>query len=189
MGANISSRILILSILLLFPGFSSGAEGHQVTFSDWFWKIVNFLILVAILVIFAGKPFRNFLRSRSESIQKALEEATRARELAEKALKEVEERFSQKDAEIERVLSTARKAGEIERDHIIEEGRRMSERILEDARAGIELEKKKAIERLKEEAALLALELAEKKLREDLTEEQKRRLLEDSLRMIEGGRR
>lgn len=164
----------------------ASTEGHEVTFSDWFWRIVNFLILVAILVIFAGKPFRNFLKNRSEAIEKALNEARQARELAEKALKEVEERFAQRDAEIEKVLSTARKAGELERDNIIEEGRRMSQRIVEEAKAGIELEKKKAIEKLKEEAAILAIELAEKKLKEGLSEDQKRRLLEDSIKRLKG---
>ncbi len=184
--------IFLLGLFFLFviTGIAAGAEEaeHHATFSDWFWRIINFLVLVAILVIFAGKPFRNFLRQRSEAIQKALDEARQARELAEKALKEVEDRFAQKDAEIERVLSTARKAGEIERDNIIEEGKRMSKRILEEATSGIDLEKKKAIERLKEEAALLAIELAEKKL-QGLTEEQKRRLLEDSIKRIEGSKR
>jgi len=184
-------RVVIIILLLFFTSLSYGAEeaAHHATFSDWFWRIINFAILVAILVIFAGKPFRNFLKQRSEALQKALEEARQARELAEKALKEVEERFSQKDAEIERVLNTARRVGEIERDNIIEEGKRLSERVIEEAKAGIELEKKKAIEKLKEEAALLAIELAEKKLREGLTEAEKKRLLEDSIKRIEGSKR
>lgn len=184
--------ILLLGLLFIFviTGVAAGAEEaeHHATFSDWFWRIVNFAVLVAILVIFAGKPFRNFLKQRSEAIEKALNEARQARELAEKALREVEERFAQKDAEIERVLSTAKKAGEIERDNIIEEGKRLSQRLIEDARSGIELEKKKAIEKLKEEAALLAIELAEKKL-QGLTEEEKRRLLEDAIKRIEESKR
>lgn len=179
-------------VLLIISSASiamAAGEAHQATFSDWFWRIINFAILVAILVIFAGKPFRNFLKKRSETIEKALNEARQARELAEKALKEVEERFSQKDTEIERVLSTARKAGYTERDNLIEEGRRLSKRIIEEATTEIELEKKKAIEKLKEEAALLAIELAEKKMKEGLTEEQKKRVLEDSIKRIEGSKR
>ncbi|MCX7794772.1 MAG: ATP synthase F0 subunit B [Thermodesulfovibrionales bacterium] len=178
--------MLVLFFILALSGISqaAGEAEHHAGFWDWFWRIVNFAILVAILVIFAGKPLRNFLKKRSETIERALNEARQARELAEKALREVEERFSQKDIEIERVLSTAKKAGEIERDSIIEEGKRISQRLIEDARKGIELEKKKAIEKLKEEAALLAIELAEKKL-QGLTEEEKKRLLEDSIKRIE----
>lgn len=183
--------VTYLLLTFLNPVIIHAAEEahHSFTFSDWFWRIINFAILVAILLIFAGKPFRNFLKQRREGIEKAIEEARQARELAEKALKEIEERYAQKDREIESLLNTAKKAGKIEKEKIIEEGKIMSSRIIEEAKEMIDLEKKRAIESLKREAALLSVELAEKRLLEELTDEKKRKILEDSIKSMEERKR
>ncbi len=181
----------VIYLLIMNPVILHAAEEahHSFTFSDWFWRIVNFAILVAILLIFAGKPFKNFLKQRREAIEKALEEAKEAREMAEKALREIEERYAGKDREIESLLNTAKKAGEIEKEKLIEEGKIMRARIIEESKEMIELEKKRAIESLKREAALLAVELAEKRLQEELTDEKKRKILEESIKIIEERKR
>ena len=60
------------------------------------------------------------------------------------------------------------------------------EKILEQARTNIAYEVKRAKETIMEEAAAIAIELAEKKLKEKLTQEEQLKLLEESLAKIEG---
>lgn len=168
--------------------FAAGGGGEHAVpwWKDYIWKIINFLILVIVLFKFAKKPFQNYLKKRTEIIEKTLNEAKEAKEASLKALREVETRLKAKDAEIEAILAASRKAGEQERDSIIEQTERLKAKILEQAKTNIEYELKHAKEAIKAEAVELAMELAEKKLREKLTKEEQERLLEDSLMKIGG---
>jgi F-type H+-transporting ATPase subunit b len=184
--------VLIFAFLSLFAAavsLASPAEAeHGVDWMAWVWKVLNFAILVFVLVKFGGPAFRSFLAKRTELIQKSLDEARQAREMAQKALGEVQERLRTKDKEIEDIVSSARTSGEREREALVKEGEKMSERIIEQARANIEFELKKAKESVKAEAVELAMELAEKKLKEKITKEEQRKLLEESLARLEGKR-
>ena len=102
------------------------------------------------------------------------------------ALAEVEERLKVKDSEIEAIMSAAQRSGEQERDKIIEESEKLKERILEQAKTNIEFELKSAKDAIKAEAVDLAMELAEKKIKEKLTKEEQEKLLAESLTKIGG---
>lgn len=185
---SILATLSFLSITtLLFAAEAHGEEAHTPLWKDYMWKIINFGILVLILWKFAKKPLQNFLKQRRELIEKTLNEAKEAKEAAQKALQEVEERLKVKDKEIESIISASKKAGEEERERLIAEGYKLKDKILQQAKTNIEFEVKNAKELIKAEAVELAMELAEKKLKEKLTKEEQERLLEDSLIKI-GGR-
>jgi F-type H+-transporting ATPase subunit b len=177
-----------LAFVSIAFGSGGGEEGgHGSLVKDYMWKIINFLILIAILYKFGKKPLSDFLKKRTELIEKTLNEAKEAKEAALKALQEAEERLKTKDAEIAAILSAAKKSGEHERDRIIEESGKLKEKILEQAKTNIEYELKHAKEAIKAEAVELAMELAEKKLKDKLTKEEQEKLLDESLVKI-GGR-
>ena len=146
----------------------------------------NFLILVIVLFKFGKKPLADFLKKRTELIEKTLNEAKEAKEAALKALKEAEDRVRTKDTEVKEILDAARKSGELERDRIIEETAKLKDKILEQAKTNIDYELKHAKESIKAEAVELAMELAEKKLKEKLTREEQEKLLDESLVKIGG---
>ena len=164
-------------------GLAFGAEeaGHGGEWKEWLWKIINFAILVVILVKFAKKPLQEFLRKRTELIEKTLQEAKQARELAEKALAEVEERLKLKDKEIEEILAHAQQSAKGEKDLLVQQGEQMKEKILEQAKNNIDYEVRLAKDSIKAEAVEIALELAEKKMKGKLTREEQIRLIEESL--------
>lgn len=166
---------------------SSGGETERYSlFKDYLWKIINFGILFFILFKFGKKPLQSFLKQRAELIEKTLMEAREAKELAQKSLAEVEEKLKLKDKEIEEIISSARLSGEKEREKLIEEGNRLREKILEQARANIDYDLREAKAAIKEEAVTIAMELAEKKIKESLGENEQESLLEDSIIRIEG---
>lgn len=184
--------VLLVSVLfvlqLMFAGTVFGAEeaAHGAEWKEWLYKIFNFAILVFILVYFLNKPLKSFLRQRTEIIEKSLREAQEARRLAEKALAEVEERLKLKDKEIEEILARAEQSARAEQDLLVRSGEEMSEKILEKAKTNIDYELRLARESIKAEAAEIALQLAEKKLKEKLTREEQIRLIEESLARLEG---
>ena len=181
--------LVIFSLAFASYAFAVGAPeegGHASILKEYIWKIINFAILVIILFKFGKKPLGDFLKKRTELIEKTLNEAREAKEAALKALREAEERVKTKDAEVKAILDAAKKSGELERDRIIEESAKLKEKILEQAKTNIDYELKHAKESIKAEAVELAMELAEKKLKEKLTKEEQEKLLDESLVKIGG---
>ncbi|HMK44289.1 MAG TPA: F0F1 ATP synthase subunit B [Dissulfurispiraceae bacterium] len=183
-------KALVVMAALLLPAAafaSGGGEGHEgMSLMDWGWRIMNFAILLVLLVKFVGKPLREFLQQRKELIAKSISEAKEAKELAAKALSEVEERLKVKDKEIADIIASAQESGERERGRLIEEGERMAVRVAEQAKTNIDFELKRAKEVIQAEAVAASLELAEKKIKDRLTKEGQDKLLQESIKLIEG---
>jgi F-type H+-transporting ATPase subunit b len=168
-------------------GGEEGGGGSQVM--AIVWQVLNFAILVAVLAFAIKKAnIKGMLRERTELIKKSIDEAREAKELAQKALAEVEERLKLKDQEIERIISAARSSGESERGAAEEEGKKLSEKILEQAKTNIEFELEQAKAEIRAEAVELAMELARKKIGERLTPDEQRKLIEESLAKLEGSK-
>ncbi len=168
--------------------FAAEGGGHgevHFTWKDWLWPVVNFAVLVFILVFFARKPFAEYFKNRTALIEKSLKEATEAKELAQKTLNEVRERLKNTDSEIGQIIESARKAGEKEKEAIIAEGERLKAKILEQAKSNIEFELQKAKENIKSEATMMALELAEKQLKEKLGQKDQEALIDDYIKRLE----
>jgi F-type H+-transporting ATPase subunit b len=171
--------------------FASAGGGEAASagsiFKSYIWQFINFAILVSALVFMMKKmDLKGFFKKRTELIEQSLREAREAKELAQKALAEVEERLKTKDSEIENIIAAARQSGEKEKARLVEEGDKLKARILEQARTNIDYEVKRAKEAIKEEAVEIAMELAEKKLKEKLSKDEQLKLLEESLAKIEG---
>jgi F-type H+-transporting ATPase subunit b len=184
--AVLSSIAVLATVSVAAAVAGGGGETGPADPMDFVWKIVNFSILVFVLVKFGRKPIAGFLKARTEGIKKSLDEAREAKELAQQALDEVKEKLKNKDREMEEIISSAKASGEKERERIIEEAGRMSEKLIEQTRANIDFELKQAREAIKAEAAEIAMELAEKKIKEKLTEEDRKRLFEEALGKLEG---
>ena len=142
-----------------------------------FWTTIVFLLLVFILKKFAWKPILAAVDKRNESIESALK-------AADKAKKEMAEL----NADNEKILSEAK----IERDALLKEARNMktsiiseaktqanseAKKILITAKEQIKNEKMKAITELKNQVAGISIEIAEKILKSELSDEKKQREL------------
>ena len=140
-----------------------------------FWMLVSFLIVFFILKKYAWKPILNMLQEREESIEQALKTAEKAREEMAQ-LKANNERFlNEAHAEREKIF---REAQEL-KDKIVGEAREQAlhdkEKIMNDARISIDAEKNAAIRELRNTAAELSVQIAEKLLRNELSKEQKQK--------------
>jgi F-type H+-transporting ATPase subunit b len=177
--------IFCVSLFTFVPLAFGAEEAHGGIWEDYRWKLLNFAVLIVVLVWAAKKPLKDYLKKRTEVIEKTLKEATEARELAQKALADVEERLKLKDKEIDEILSRSQITAANEKELLIKQGEQMREKILEQAKNNIDYELRLAKESIKSEAAEIALELAEKKLKDKLTKEEQIRLIEESLKRME----
>jgi len=145
------------------------------------WQTIIFIVLIFALKKFAWKPILNSVTEREESIKEALKSAEEARlKLAE--LK----------TDNQALLNEAR----VERDAILKEARTMKDgivaeakasaslvgdKMIADARESIQHEKMAAITDLKNQVAVLSIEIAEKILKDELSSADKQKAIIDNL--------
>ena len=113
------------------------------------------------------------LKEREDSIDQALHAADKAREEMKNLVSDNEKLLVEAKNERDAILGEARKI----REKMIEEARNKaneeSQRIVDNALERIENEKMAAITELKNQIALLSIEIAEKLVREELTHDKK----------------
>lgn len=135
-----------------------------------FWQAVTFLIVLFLLSKFAWKPIMNALSEREASIENALSAAEKAKLEIQGLKAENEKLLAEARLERDRILKEASDAGnaliETARNKANEEGARM----VQQARESIENEKRAAIAEVKNMAAALSIEIAERILRKELAD-------------------
>jgi F-type H+-transporting ATPase subunit b len=136
-----------------------------------FWQLIGFLALLFLLIKFAWKPMLASLAEREASIDDALKAAEQARnEMAN--LKAENEKLLQ-EARLERdvILKKAQDASVKMIEDAKSESAKQGAQLIEAAKAVIETEKKAALTEVKNQVALLTLEVTEKLLRKKLSDD------------------
>jgi F-type H+-transporting ATPase subunit b len=147
-----------------------------------FWTTIIFVVFFILLRKFAWKPILGAVQSREESINNALASAESARL-----------EMLNLTASNERILQEAR----VERDALLKEAREMrekmiadskveaqlqGERMIEQAKTAIAAEKNAAMAELKSQVSTLSLNIAEKLLKNELSnKEAQTKLVENML--------
>ena len=142
---------------------------NQFELGLFFWQVLIFVGLILLLKKFAWKPILDAVNDREEGIKNALLSA----ENAKKEMQNLQ-------ADNQRILQEAR----LERDNMLKEAREMKDKMVEDAKneaqaqgqkmidqakAAIESEKNAAMAELKLQVSTLSLSIAEKLLKEELS--------------------
>jgi F-type H+-transporting ATPase subunit b len=145
------------------------------------WQLIIFVLLVFLLGKLAWKPILSSLKEREESIQSALDQAEKAKvEMAalkadnEKLLKEARE-------ERDKILRDARTAANRMQEEAQATAKKSADRIIEDAKAVIQTEKQNALRDVRAQVAAFSLDIAEKLIKKNLTDDKTQKELVDSL--------
>jgi F0F1-type ATP synthase membrane subunit b/b' len=136
------------------------------------WKFANLLIFLAVAFYLHhrfGKPIRNALRARSEGIKQELAKAREDRDAALAKLAELDARFADLDAEVDRIKERAKVEAAAERQRINVATDREIAKIREQAKREIESAGKAARHELRRFAAMESVRLAEEILRREMT--------------------
>lgn len=149
------------------------------------WFIFDFVLFVALMVYFLRKPLATAFAQRHNTIKKAVADAAVAHAKASAVAAELGKKRSGAENEVRQLLSQNTADGELERQRIIENAREVAARLEQDAAAIARQEEEKAREKLFAFAARQALDIAEKKLSQELTPADRTRLLEQSLTQLE----
>jgi F-type H+-transporting ATPase subunit b len=139
-------------------------------FGLFFWSLVIFLTVFFLLKKFAWKPILSGLKEREESITSSLQQAEKARQEMAKLTGDNQRLLTEARQEREAMLQEAAKY----RDELIEKARTeaatAAAKEMEKAKAQIETEKNAALVSIKNEAGMMAVTIAEKILRKELSD-------------------
>ena len=142
---------------------------HQFEFGLFVWQVLIFVGLIFLLKKFAWKPILDAVNDREEGIKNALLSAENARK-----------EMQNLQADNQRILQEAR----MERDNMLKDAREIKEKMIADskdeaqaqglkmieqAKAAIESEKNAAMAELKLQVSTLSLSIAEKLLKDELS--------------------
>lgn len=142
---------------------------NDFSFGLFIWQVVIFVGLIFLLKKFAWKPILDAVNDREQGIKNALESADNARK-----------EMLNLQADNQRILQEAR----TERDALLKDARDMKEKMIADAKneaqaqghkmieqakAAIETEKNAAMAELKLQVSTLSLQIAEKLLKDELS--------------------
>jgi F-type H+-transporting ATPase subunit b len=130
--------------------------------------IVNFLILLGILYVFAYRPLLRAMDQRSERIRESLAAADRAREEAASSRAAIEEQLNEARREGQRLLDQAREAAVRYREEEMGRARQDVEAFIERARSDIQRERDAAIAEVRVSFGDLAITAAERVIRRSL---------------------
>ena len=148
----------------------------------FFWQTLLFVAMLFILKKYAWKPILDAVNEREEGIKKALESAVQAKK-----------EMASMNADNEKLLQEARS----ERDAMLKEAREIKAKLIGDAKdeakseadkiiiqaqAAIQSEKKAAIAEIKDQVASLSIDIAEKVTKQALSrDDQQQKLVKDLL--------
>jgi F-type H+-transporting ATPase subunit b len=172
-------------VVLVTAGIAWAAEGGTSMWPDFFYRLLNFSVMVAVL-IFVFKKFnmKGFFTKRTEKIANTLNELETKKKEAEKTYEEYKEKLAQLDKETDRILQEYVELGEREKAKIIANAEKAATEIREQTDIAIEQEIKSAKAELQRDIAELSVTAAETMLKEKIGEEDQKKLVNDFMKKV-----
>ncbi|MGB5172676.1 F0F1 ATP synthase subunit B [Eudoraea sp.] len=147
----------------------------------FFWQTLLFLALLFLLWRYAWNPILNAVNDREKGIRDALAAADEAKKEMQNVTADNEKLLKEARAERESLLKEAREI----KDKIVTEAKDIAQvegdKLIKQAKASIESEKKAAMAEIKNQVAELSVEIAEKIIQEQLANKEKQLKLVDEM--------
>ena len=130
------------------------------------WSIIMIWITVIVLFLVLKKFFfekvKNFMETRSNSIQDAFDSAEAVNRRADENMQNYTKRIANVEAEGREIIRDAKIKADAQAREIIEDANKQATEIMNKAEKNIEREKQKAMEEMRKEVAALAMLAAER---------------------------
>ena len=153
-----------------------------------FWTMIfawiNLLILYLLFKKFLFGPIKKMIDDRQNEIDNIYSDAEGARESADELKAEYEEKMSHAEEESEEILKKAVRRAQLKEEEILKEANEQAARTLERAEEQIALEKKQAINDVKNQVSSMAIGIASAVIERDVSESEHRELIDDFINNI-----
>jgi F-type H+-transporting ATPase subunit b len=176
------------TLFVLAAGGGGGGSGNFLVTPSlglMIWTLLSFLGALLLLRRYAFPRIQDALDRRQRAIEESIDASERTRREADELLAEYRERLGAARHQAEEIVARARKAAENAEREGQEAGRARREELMEQTRRDIEAETRRAIQEIRKEVADMTVLATEKVTRKSLTEDDQRRLVEETLRELD----
>ncbi len=153
-----------------------------------FWTMIfawcNLLILYIVLKKILFKPIKSMIDTRQKEVDDMYSNAERAEREADELRAEYEDRLAGAKEESEEILRTAQRRALIREEEIIKEAEAEASRMLERAGEEIELERRRAVNEVKDEVSEMAISIASAVIERDISEAEHRELIDSFIEQM-----
>ncbi len=139
---------------------------------------VNLLILYLVLKKILFKPVRKMIETRQKEVDDMYTDAEESRTAANEMKTEYESRLRDAESESEEILRSAQRRAQLKEEEILRDARAQAQRTLDRAEEQVELEKKRAINEVKDEVSEMAIGIAAAVIERDISEDEHRELID-----------
>jgi F-type H+-transporting ATPase subunit b len=156
---------------------------------DYIWLPVNLTLFLYVLSRLVGKPMMASLDARRDGIVEDLQKAREQLEEADRLQADAAKRLADVESEIGALREKAAADGEAEAARIAEQTREEEARFLRRVEDEISRRETETRARLAQDAADLTAQMARELLEREMTDEDRRRVLErslDAMKTLEG---
>ncbi|WP_102693090.1 F0F1 ATP synthase subunit B [Rummeliibacillus pycnus] len=168
---------MFLDYLLL----GEAAHVTGVNWGDILVTLIVFIVLMLLLKKFAWGPLMGIMQQREEQVAGDLEAAEKSRQETKKLLEEQRSLLKEARTEAQAIVENAKKQADLQKEEIVSAARNEAARLQESAKREIETEKEKAIAAVREEVVSLSVLAASKVLNKEVSEEDNRSLIEETI--------
>ena len=143
---------------------------------------INIFILFFALSYLLFNPVRDVLEKRKQKIAGELADAANDKKSAAEMKAEYEQKLKEVSKEADAILEEARRKGKAKEAEIIQEAKAEAARIVERGNREVELERKKALDDMKQEIVSIASLMAEKVVASSIDMKVQDELIEETLK-------
>ncbi|WP_369802596.1 F0F1 ATP synthase subunit B [Sporosarcina sp. P1] len=154
---------------------------QRLNLGDIIVTVVFFTILMVLLKKFAWGPLMGVMDQRAQLIATEIEQAEASRQESAKLLEEQRVLLKEARESAQSIVESAKKQGEAQREELIMAARAEANRMKESATLEIVTEKEKAVAAVREEFVSLSILAASKVLGKEISEEDNRALIEETI--------
>ncbi len=171
-----------------FQAFTGAVEAFVgVNFFTMIAAWCNLLILFLFLKKLLFKPLKSMIDSRQKEIDDMYADAEGSRAQAAELKVEYEARLENANSESEEILKGAMRRAKLREEEILREANDRAARTIERAYEQVELEKKRAINEVKNEVSEMAIGIAAAVIERDVKSEEHKELIDSFIEKMGDG--
>ncbi len=147
-------------------------------------QICNLMIQLFILKKFLLEPVQKVLDERKAMADAQIAEAEKANQDAQAMKTEYEQSLASAKAEANSIVAAAQKTASARSEAIVGEARTAAAQLKEKAQEDIALEKKKAINEVKDEIGTMAMDIASKVVEREIDQKDHQALIDEFIKNV-----
>ena len=159
--------------------FLTGFESFVgVNFWTCLFTLLNLLILYKFMKKLLFKPVKNMIDTRQQEIDDLYADANQSTTDAAALKEQYEHRLAEANAESEEILKVANRKAQLRQEEILRDAQEKAAQTLRRADEQIEMEKKRAMNEIKNDVSVMAVDIAAAVLARDIKQEEHSALID-----------